>query len=220
MLTGETDVSEAFGVLDVVVAQDEDPPARACREVGGVPAVAPPELGVSQVAQADDRVVAPHVPAPRREEFAVHVPDVPERPLPGPDDSGVREVEVRPDPGRLGLDLDHGDILGGHHPRGVLDLEPGFGALLVPDRRVFPQVGRPQIPQLVRGHHVRDRPCSGAFRCCRVVIRRPRVRCSVRRTALDPVRSSALKTLEPSVGLVEALADEADRDDGARETIH
>ena len=36
----------------------------------------------------------------------------------------------------------------------------------------------------------------------------------------DAVRSSALATLALYVGIVETLADEADRDDGGGETMH
>ena len=121
-------------------------------------------------------------------------------------DSCVGEVQIGPDPGRLGLDLDHGDVLGDHHPRGVLDLEPGFGAFCVSDRGVFPQVGLPQVPQLVRGHHVRECRCSGRLWLAPVtclvapVVFRSSLRCRSRPGRDDVALGRIACTLHPRAG--------------------
>ena len=70
LLIDEADVAQPLAVADVVIAQDEEPPARAVpegchrRRLG---------LRMHDVAQADDEILEPHPAAPGLQQVVVHL---------------------------------------------------------------------------------------------------------------------------------------------------
>ena len=88
---------------EVMVPEDELPRPGAAGDVQPKPAVVAPGIGVGDVAQTDDGLAEAYAPAPLGQQRAVHVPDAPERPVPGLDDRAVAEVEVGPDPRPAGV---------------------------------------------------------------------------------------------------------------------
>ena len=83
--------------VQVVVAEHEDPLARAISDVEHQAPVAP-GIRMGDVAQADDGVVGSYAAPPFAKQMAVHLVDVAERAVEGLQRAGVAEVQVAPDP--------------------------------------------------------------------------------------------------------------------------
>ena len=93
----EPGVGELLAQSQVVVAEDEDPLARAVPESGDQDLVVDGGR-VSDVAQAHDRVRGPDGGVPGLEDCLLHRREVGERPAVGGERARVTEVEVGPDP--------------------------------------------------------------------------------------------------------------------------
>ena len=83
--------------VPVVVPEYKDPFTGTVQDVEHQAAVAP-RVRMAHVAQADDCVVGPYLPAPLAYQVVVDPVDVGERPVERLHDAAVGEVEVAPDP--------------------------------------------------------------------------------------------------------------------------
>ena len=108
----------------VMITTDEEPVAGAGAQIEHQARIEP-RVGVSDITQADDRVVGPDEALPLGQQMVVHGSDVGKGAVEDLEGARVAEVQIGPYPGPLRGNVDHRDVNGAE----AEDLEAGAAVL-------------------------------------------------------------------------------------------